>query len=67
MKQLPSYEIELTMFQLGFAQGYDLCNNECKEMKQTWKKTTHITKMFSKTLNPNPFLHNHRKPHPCLL
>jgi hypothetical protein len=32
--------IELTMFQLKFTQGYKLCNKECKEMKQTWKKTT---------------------------
>jgi hypothetical protein len=24
-----------------------LCNKECKKMKQTWKKTTHITKNVS--------------------
>jgi hypothetical protein len=33
-------------------------------MKQTWKKTTHKAKMFPKLWS---FLHNHRKPHPCLL
>jgi hypothetical protein len=49
---------------LGFAQGYKLCNKECKKMKQTWKKTTHKTKMVP---NCEVFLHNHRKLHPCLL
>jgi hypothetical protein len=64
MRQLPFCGIELIVFQLGFAQGYKLCNKKCKKMKQTWKKTTHITKMFPKLWS---FLHNHRKLHPCLL
>jgi len=46
MKQLPSYGIELIVFQQGFAQGYNLCNKECKEMNQTWKKTTHNQNVF---------------------
>jgi len=49
---------------VGFAQGYKLCNKECKEMKQTWKNTTHKTKTFLKLWS---FLHNHRKLDHCLL
>ncbi len=51
MRQLPSCGIELIethVFQLGFAQGYKFYIKECKETKQTWKKTTNRTKMFPK-------------------